>query len=194
LRAPPGRDDDPSERCAEALDHAVNYAVSRVTLGLSPAALAEAYFDWLAHLAAAPSKQLQLYQKALRKTARIGAPAFAVGTETHHVAPWRSVFKLNLLLDTDVTFLLTSSGHNAGIVSEPARTDRHYRLPQKGEQDSYLDPDAWLRRTPAQQGSWGPAWVGWLAERSGAPVPAAAPGETGHAPLADAPGIYVLEP
>jgi polyhydroxyalkanoate synthase subunit PhaC len=63
-------DDDPSERWAEALDRAVNYALSRVTLGLSPAALAEAYFGWLVHLAAAPGKQLQIGQKALRKTLR----------------------------------------------------------------------------------------------------------------------------
>jgi polyhydroxyalkanoate synthase len=124
----------------------------------------------------------------------IRAPAFAVGTETDHVAPWRSVFKLHLLLDTDVTFLLTSGGHNAGIVSEPTRSGRHFRLRQKGEQDPYLDPDAWVRETPARQGSWWPAWVGWLAERSGAPVPAPAPGGARLAPLADAPGTYVLEP
>jgi len=71
FEVPRSRDDDPSEQCAEALDRALNYALSRVTLGLSPAALAEAYFDWLAHLAASPGKQLQLYQKALRKTARL---------------------------------------------------------------------------------------------------------------------------
>ena len=64
------RDDDPSQRLAEALDRAFNYALSRVTLGLSPAALAEAYFDWMVHLAVAPGKQLQLTQKALRKTLR----------------------------------------------------------------------------------------------------------------------------
>ena len=63
-------DDDPSQPLAEALDRALNYALSRVTLGLSPAALAEAYFDWMVHVAVAPGKQLQLTQKALRKTLR----------------------------------------------------------------------------------------------------------------------------
>ncbi|HEX5998496.1 MAG TPA: alpha/beta fold hydrolase [Hyphomicrobiaceae bacterium] len=124
----------------------------------------------------------------------IKAPVFAVGTETDHVAPWHSVFKLHLLLDTHVTFLLTSGGHNAGIVSEPARSDRHYRVRERSEQDPYLDPDAWVRETPAMQGSWWPAWVRWLAERSGAPVTAPALGGTRVPPLADAPGTYVLEP
>jgi polyhydroxyalkanoate synthase len=124
----------------------------------------------------------------------IRAPVFAVGTETDHVAPWRSVFKLHLLLDTDVTFLLTSGGHNAGIVSEPGRAGRHYRLREKSEQDRYLDPDAWLAETPVQPGSWWPAWTRWLAERSGAPAPAPAIGGSRLAPLADAPGTYVLEP
>jgi polyhydroxyalkanoate synthase len=124
----------------------------------------------------------------------IRAPVFAVGTETDHVAPWRSVFKLHLLLDTDVTFLLTSGGHNAGIVSEPGRADRHYRQRSKGERDPYVDPEAWQRETSVEQGSWWPAWTRWLAERSGAPVPPPATGGDRFAPLADAPGAYVLEP
>jgi polyhydroxyalkanoate synthase len=124
----------------------------------------------------------------------IRAPVFAVGTETDHVAPWRSVFKLHLFLDTDVTFLLTSGGHNAGIVSEPGRADRHYRLRGKCERDPYIDPDAWLGETPVEHGSWWPAWTRWLAERSGAPAPPPAMGGGRLAALADAPGTYVLEP
>jgi polyhydroxyalkanoate synthase len=123
----------------------------------------------------------------------IRAPVFAVGTETDHVAPWRSVFKLNLFLDTDVTFLLTSGGHNAGIVSEPTRTNRHYRLRQKAEADRYVGPDVWMRETSAQPGSWWPAWARWLAERSAAPVEPPAMGGSRLAPLTDAPGTYVMQ-
>ena len=122
-------------------------------------------------------------------------PMFAVGTETDHVAPWRSVYKFNLLTDAEVTFLLTSGGHNVGIVSEPGHPHRHYRVATKRHEDRYLDPDAWLTETPEQEGSWWPQWVGWLRAHSGAPVkppPLGAPA-AGYAPLADAPGSYVLQ-
>jgi polyhydroxyalkanoate synthase len=127
----------------------------------------------------------------------IRAPVFAVSTETDHVAPWRSVYKLCLLLDTDVTFLLTNGGHNAGIVSPPGGTNnRHHRVSTKLALDAYVDPETWLRKTSAIAGSWWPSWVDWLKERSG-PLVAAVPvgGEGGRMiPIADAPGTYVLKP
>jgi polyhydroxyalkanoate synthase subunit PhaC len=125
----------------------------------------------------------------------IRAPIFAVGTERDHVAPWRSVHKIHLLTDTEVTFLLTSGGHNAGIVSEPARTDRRYRIRRAGANDSYTDPDRWFETTEVHTGSWWPAWVEWLAARSSAPVPPPRPGDAdaGYTPLAPAPGAYVRE-
>ena len=61
----------------------------------------------------------------------IRAPVFAVGTERDHVAPWPSVFKIQALTRTDVTFVLTSRGHNAGIVSEPGHPRRSYRTGTK---------------------------------------------------------------
>ena len=125
----------------------------------------------------------------------IRLPLFAVGTEWDHVAPWRSVYKLNLLTDTDVTFLLTSGGHNAGIVSEPGQAGRRYRVMARAHDDRYLDPDSWLEAAPRFEGSWWPAWQEWLAARSTGRVapPAFQPAGTPYAPIADAPGRYVLE-
>ncbi len=125
----------------------------------------------------------------------IAAPVFAVGTDRDHVAPWHSVFKLHLLLDADVTFLLTNGGHNAGIVSEPGHRDRHYRVRTKCEHDHFVDPDTWLAETPSRDGSWWPAWVSWLSEHSGNPVepPRAATSTDANLPtLGRAPGTYVL--
>ncbi|MCK5495183.1 MAG: poly-beta-hydroxybutyrate polymerase, partial [Hyphomicrobiaceae bacterium] len=101
-----------------------------------------------------------------------------------------------LLLDTDVTFLLTSGGHNAGIVSEPGRPGRNYRVHTKAELGPYADPDTWLKQTAVQDGSWWPEWCNWLAAHSGSmgsPVAAGADIK-GERTLDDAPGTYVLQP
>ncbi len=126
----------------------------------------------------------------------IRAPIFAVGADRDHVAPWRSVYKLNLLTDDGVTFLLASGGHNAGIVSEPGHKGRSYQVGTKGRDDRYVDPDAWLAATPHREGSWWPEWVRWLDACSGAPgaPPRMGAPEAGYTPLADAPGGYVRMP
>ncbi|MDA4848332.1 PHA/PHB synthase family protein [Hoeflea poritis] len=123
----------------------------------------------------------------------IRAPIFAVGTERDHVAPWHSVYKLNLLTDTEVTFVLTSGGHNAGIVSEPGHPRRHYRLATRPHDGLYVDPDAWVAGNAPKDGSWWPELAAWLKARSGSPVAPPAMGAPGAGiePLADAPGTYV---
>ncbi len=127
----------------------------------------------------------------------IRAPIFTVATEQDHVAPWRSVYKINLLADAEqVTFLLTSGGHNAGIVSEPGHGRRSYQVASRTDQDRYVDPDTWQSITPKQQGSWWPAWESWLTRNSSpaqVPPPAMAAPERGLYPLGDAPGSYVLQ-
>jgi polyhydroxyalkanoate synthase len=123
----------------------------------------------------------------------IDAPVFAVGTRTDHVAPWRSVYKIGLLTDTEVTFLLTSGGHNAGIVSEPGRRGRSYRVLTKAPADRYSDPEAWQAAATAKDGSWWPEWIEWLGARSGRPVDPPSMGRGGYEPLENAPGSYVLQ-
>ena len=125
----------------------------------------------------------------------IRVPFFVVGTETDHVAPWRSVHRIHLLNPGEVTFVLTSGGHNAGVVSEPGHRHRHYRMRRSVPGERYVGPDEWCERASLHEGSWWPAWAAWLAERSGAlgaPPPlgdAAAGFPAGEA----APGQYVHE-
>lgn len=124
----------------------------------------------------------------------IHTPIFAVGTETDHVAPWRSVYKINILSDTEVTFLLTSGGHNAGVVSEPGHPNRRYRIATKKEGVLYASPDRFLDTAELNEGSWWPRWEAWLAGRSAdktKPPPLGAD-EYGLLALCDAPGLYVL--
>ena len=126
--------------------------------------------------------------------ADLSVPAFAVATETDHVAPWRSVYKLHLLTDNEVTFVLTNGGHNAGVVSEPGHPGRRYRIATRAAEGRYADADAWLAKATSRDGSWWPAWVEWLSQRSTAPVapPVLGGSHTRYAPLGDAPGSYVL--
>ncbi len=125
--------------------------------------------------------------------ADIRVPIFAVGTVHDHVAPWRSVYKITTHPATDVTFLLTSGGHNAGIVSEPGHPGRSYQVATNHAGDNYVDPDSWQSQTPRQDGSWWPEWQGWLAAQStaGAPRPTVGAPNSGLPPLADAPGTFV---
>ncbi len=125
----------------------------------------------------------------------IRAPMFVAGTTRDHVAPWRSVYKIHLLTDTEITFLLTTGGHNAGMLSEPGRNDRKYQVRTTGSTDPYSDPDTWTASAPHKDGSWWPQWDLWLNERSSEPMrppPMGAP-DAGYSPLGDAPGAYVLQ-
>jgi len=124
----------------------------------------------------------------------IKAPVFCLGTESDHVAPWHSVYKLHLLTDTEVTFVLTTGGHNAGVVSPPGHPRRSYRVRTQAHGDKYLDPELYLVHAQHKPGSWWPEWQGWLARHSGPPSPPPAIGaaDQGIVPLGEAPGRYVF--
>jgi polyhydroxyalkanoate synthase len=125
--------------------------------------------------------------------ADIKLPIFAVGTEKDHISPWHSVFKLHLLNDGELTFVLTSGGHNAGIVSEPGHPRRHFRIRVRDADGRTLSPDEWERDTAPQNGSWWLEWGKWLEQRSSRLADPPAMGARGFVPLCDAPGTYVSE-
>ena len=126
----------------------------------------------------------------------IRIPIFAVSTITDHVAPWRSVYKIQMLTDADVTFVLSNGGHNAGVVSPPGHPHRQHQIATHREEEKYIDPDAWQRAAAHHQGSWWPCWRDWLVRQSSEQIPAPPMGapQGGYAPAGDAPGKYVLEP
>lgn len=120
----------------------------------------------------------------------IRIPIFAVSTEKDHVAPWLSVYKIHLMTDSDVTFVLTSGGHNAGIVSEPGHRGRSFRIYDKKRHDPYLDPERWLEKAEKREGSWWIPWNEWLKNNTtdGRISPPPMGESLGHAP-----GTYVFQ-
>jgi len=125
----------------------------------------------------------------------ITIPIFAVGTLKDHVSPWRLVYKAHLFTNTDITFVLTSGGHNAGIVSEPGHKNRTYQIKTRKKGDKYISSDTWLESAKKTTGSWWPEWEHWLAvfsEKKVAP-PLMGNLKKGLGPLCDAPGTYVLQ-
>ena len=124
----------------------------------------------------------------------IRAPVFAVATETDHIAPWRSVYKVHLFTETELTFVLTNGGHNAGVVSEPGHRDRRYHISTSGIDDRYVSAEKWLAGAQAVEGSWWQAWASWLEDRSAherVPSPTLGEPSRGLIPLCSAPGAYV---
>ena len=126
----------------------------------------------------------------------IHVPMFAVAASADHVAPWHSVYKLHLQSDaTELTFVVTSGGHNVGIVNEPGHPRRSYQLSVCREGERFLDAESWKQTTPVTPGSWWPAWQQWLVDHSSgseAAPPMGAP-EKGYVPLCDAPGTYIFQ-
>ncbi len=120
----------------------------------------------------------------------IDAPVFLVGTEKDHIAPWQSVYKFKLFADTEVTFVLTSGGHNAGIVSEPGHAHRAYRIGTSEHDSRYVDPVIWAQTAERREGSWWLAWADWLSSKSSDEM-RDAPDLAQMPNLGPAPGLYI---
>ncbi len=121
--------------------------------------------------------------------ADVQVPLCAVACETDHIAHWRGSFNgVKQMGSADKTFILSESGHIAGIVNPPS----------KGKYGHYTNdgpvagsPEDWLKGATRTPGSWWPRWGKWLAQASGAMVPALAPGWPDNPVLGPSPGLYV---
>ena len=125
----------------------------------------------------------------------IHAPMFVVGTVRDHVAPWKSTYKINYQVDAEVTYLLASGGHNAGVVAPPSEPGHSYQVKTKAVDSPYVGPDEWLKAARKVEGSWWPEWTRWLTAQSGEPCepPRIGVGHADGQTLPDAPGGYVRQ-
>jgi len=127
----------------------------------------------------------------LVRLAEVSVPICAIACETDHIAAWAASLRgVQQMGSADKTFILSESGHVAGIVNPPARNKYgHYTNP-----DLTGTPQDWRAGATRHAGSWWPRWSDWLAPRSGPQVAARGPGDAVHPVLGPAPGTYVTAP
>ncbi|MDE4274092.1 class I poly(R)-hydroxyalkanoic acid synthase [Phaeobacter gallaeciensis] len=118
----------------------------------------------------------------------VDIPLMAVTCETDHIARWKDCYRgVQQMGSRSKNFIVSQSGHIAGIVNPPTRNKYgHYT-----NDDLKLDAAAWMEGATFHEGSWWPRWEAWLKKRSGKQVPAREPGDSTHPPLVQAPGDYV---
>ncbi|MDZ7908062.1 MAG: class I poly(R)-hydroxyalkanoic acid synthase [Gemmobacter sp.] len=118
----------------------------------------------------------------------VKVPVCAIACETDHIAAWKSSFTgIRKMGAKDKTFILSESGHIAGIVNPPTKNKYGHYI----NAGPLTTPDTWKAAAEFHKGSWWPRWREWLAPRSGKQVPARVPGDSTHPVLAPAPGTYV---
>ena len=117
---------------------------------------------------------------------KVKTPALILSTREDHIAPWRSTYAATQLYSGPVKFVLSASGHIAGVVNPPGSKYGHWT----NDKNPPL-PDEWLATATSHQSSWWPMWEEWVSQYSGGDAPARQPGAGELKPLEDAPGSYV---
>ncbi len=120
---------------------------------------------------------------------KITLPCYFLSTREDHIAPWPSTYRGARRFGGPVRFVLGRSGHIAGVVNPPIAGKYSYWTHRRPPPE----PEDFLARARAHEGSWWPDWAAWLRRRSGSPVPARDPDGGPLRPLEDAPGSYVRE-
>jgi len=117
---------------------------------------------------------------------KIDAPTYIFATREDHIAPWKSTYKATRLYGGPVKYVLSASGHIAGVINPPAAGKYcHWTNPRKPK-----SPDAWLNGAARHDGSWWPDWLKWVGRFAGGRVAARVPGEGRLKAIEDAPGSY----
>jgi polyhydroxyalkanoate synthase subunit PhaC len=121
--------------------------------------------------------------------ADVTVPLCAIACETDHIAAWKSSYTgVQQMGSKDKTFILSESGHIAGIINPPSKNKYgHYTNDALD-----LSADDWRAAATRHDGSWWPRWDAWLAPRSGKKIPARTAGSAEFPALAAAPGTYVV--
>ena len=123
------------------------------------------------------------------KVEDIDVPLMAITCETDHIAAWKDCYRgVQKMGSKDRTFIVSESGHIAGIVNPPSKN----KYGRYVNADLALDAEDWMEGATFEEGSWWPMWEAWIQPRSGKQVPARAPGNANYPALCDAPGTYVL--
>lgn len=120
----------------------------------------------------------------------VTVPLMSIACETDHIAAWKDVYRgVQLMGSKDKTFVLSESGHIAGIVNPPSKKKYGHYM----NDDLSGDAKAWHEGAVRHDGSWWPMWEKWLKPRSGKMITAREPGDSDHPSLAPAPGTYVTK-
>jgi polyhydroxyalkanoate synthase subunit PhaC len=118
----------------------------------------------------------------------IKVPIYNLATREDHIAPAKSVLLGSKFFGGPVRFVLSGSGHIAGVVNPPEKQKYQYWT---GAKPRNADLDGWLAKAKEHPGSWWPDWLAWLRKQSSAEAPARVPGDGKLKPIEDAPGSYV---
>jgi len=118
---------------------------------------------------------------------QVKIPIFVQSSKEDHIAPLRSVFKGAQLFGGPTEFMMSGSGHIAGVINHPdAKKYQHWTNPALPD-----SVDDWIAGAKEHPGSWWPHWAAWLAEKSGPMVPARDPTQGPLKATEDAPGSFV---
>jgi polyhydroxyalkanoate synthase len=121
---------------------------------------------------------------------RVDMPAYVLATREDHIVPWRTAFASTRLLGGRIEFVLSASGHIAGVINPASKNRRNFWLNAQLEPD----PERWLAAAASRPGSWWKHWGDWLADFGGRDVPARSDlGSAKYREIEPAPGRYVKE-